>query len=156
MHDREYLTNNLGLSEADVADMTDRFRFNDLFFATFYAANSSMKMRYWKDRLSIKSASRLYSDLTEKYMGIRYPGEYWLLHHVMPDFPMYDPSYMIAAVRAYELRDALVSQFGRRYWEDRRAGKAMLELMRPGRGIDLGSFSRLEPGPFIEHLKGNT
>lgn len=137
MHEPAYLKGKLGLSEDMASDLVERFRFDELFFATLYSANSTMKIAYWRDGLDIEGASKLYSELTEKYMGIRCPGEYWLLHHVMPDYILYSPSYLLAAVRARELREFLVRRFGERYSEEKASGKFLLELMAPGRGIEL-------------------
>ena len=153
MHDENYLKFKLGVPDAVSRDLANRFRFTNLFFVTFYAANSTMKLRYWHDQLSISEASRMYADMTEKYMGIRYPGEYWLLHHVMPDSALYSPSYVLAAVRAFELKSAITSRFGERFWEDKGSGKFLLELMAPGRGIRLEKFSKLDTGPFVSSLK---
>lgn len=154
MHDRDYLQRKLGLSENTALDLVDRFRFNDQFFTTFYSANSIMKLGYWHDGLSMGEAAKRYSELTEKYMGIRYPGEYWLLHHVMPDYPLYSPSYLLAAVRASELGKKLISRFGERYWQEKGSGKFLLELMKPGRGIELQRFSKLDTGPYVEAVSG--
>ena len=147
-----YLRHDLGLSGAVTSDLLERFRFNSLFFATFYSANSMMKLKYWREGLTIGEASKLYSDLTAKYMGIRYPGQYWLLHHVMPEYVLYSPSYLLAAVRASELKATLTAEFGERYWEERGAGKFLLELMAPGRRIELGRFSKLDETHFVKHL----
>jgi hypothetical protein len=97
------------------------------------------------------SLDRLYSDLTERFLGIRYPGAYWKLHHVMPDYFLYSPSYLIAAVRALELRNALVAKFGEAYWRERESGRAVLELMRPGQSLDL-SFSKLDEAGYVKSL----
>jgi hypothetical protein len=110
-----------------------------------------LKLRYWHDALSFDSLDALYSDLTARFLGIRYPGAYWKLHHVMPDYFLYSPSYLIAAVRALELRNALVARFGETYWRERESGKAVLELMRPGQSIDL-SFSRLDEAAYVASL----
>jgi hypothetical protein len=72
----------------------------ELFFVTFYPANSLMKLEYWKENLSIHQASELYSRLIKEYTGFKMPGEYWLLHHILPESIMYVPSYLLAAVRA--------------------------------------------------------
>ena len=151
MHEKAYLTSELGLSQDVSDDILDRYRFNSLFFATFYAANSTLKLRYWHDRLGFDALDELYSDLTERFLGIRYPGAYWKLHHVMPEYILYSPSYLIAAVRALELRNALVARFGERYWKERDSGKALLELMRPGQALDL-SFSRLDDAAYVKSL----
>jgi hypothetical protein len=151
IHERLFLTKELGLSDEVAEDILRRFRFNSLFFAAFYAANSTLKLRYWHDELSFESLDGLYSDLTERFLGIRYPGAYWKLHHVMPDYFLYSPSYLIAAVRALELRNALVARFGEAYWRERESGKAVLELMRPGQSLDL-SFSSLDEAAYVRSL----
>lgn len=155
MHDRNFLKHELGISDVVASDLVERFRFNELFFVAFYSANSTMKLRYWHGGLSFEQATRLYAEMTEKYMGIRYPGEYWLLHHVMPDYTLYSPSYLLAAVRALELRNALRSKFGEGYWKEKGSGKFLLELMAPGRGIELERFSRLDVGPYVKSLRGD-
>jgi hypothetical protein len=151
IHEKPYLTAELGLSDKVAEDILRRFRFNSIFFATFYAANSTLKLRYWRDALSFEALDGLYSDLTERFLGIRYPGAYWKLHHVMPEYFLYSPSYLIAAVRALELRNALVAKFGEKYWRERESGKALLELMRPGQSLDL-SFSRLDEAAYVKSL----
>ncbi len=155
MHDALYLTDELGLSDAVASDLVERFRFNQLFFATFYSANSTMKLNYWHDGLSIDEATKLYSDLTEKYMGIRYPGEYWRVHHVMPDYILYSPSYMLAAVRANELAETLRSKFGDKYWRESGAGRLLTDLMLVGQEIRLDSFSHLDVDSYVRLLSHN-
>jgi len=155
MHENLYLREELGLDEQVSLDLLSRFRFNELFFATFYSANSTMKLRYWHDSLDMDEANSLYSDLTEQYMGIRYPGKYWQLHHVMPDYFLYSPSYLIAAVRAFELSKSLRSKFGERYWKDKRAGAYVFSLLQVGQAIEFDGFSRLDTSAYIEHLKEN-
>jgi hypothetical protein len=151
IHERAFLTKEMGLPDEVAEDIMQRFRFNSLFFAAFYAANSTLKLRYWHDALSFGSLDALYSDLTERFLGIRYPGAYWKLHHVMPDYFLYSPSYLIAAIRALELRNSLAAKFGETYWRERQSGKAVLELMRPGQSLDL-SFSRLDEAAYVRSL----
>ena len=151
IHEKPYLTAELGLAAEVADDILRRFRFNSLFFATFYAANSTLKLRYWHDGLSFDALDGVYSDLTERFLGIRYPGAYWKLHHVMPEYFLYSPSYLIAAVRALELRNMLLARFGEKYWRERDSGKAVLELMRPGQSLDLG-FSKLDEAAYVKSL----
>jgi oligoendopeptidase F len=152
LHDRRYLRDELGLSEEVASDLMSRFTFNQLFFVTFYSANSMMKLRYWHDALSMDEATRLYAELTERYMGIRYPGEYWYLHHVLPEYILYSPSYLLAAVRANELVETLRSRFGEKYWRDPGSGGFLMELMRVGREIPLDRFSHLDVNSYVRLL----
>jgi hypothetical protein len=45
----------------------------ELFFVTFYAANSLMKLEYWKESLSIYQSCELYSRLIKEYTGFEIP-----------------------------------------------------------------------------------
>jgi hypothetical protein len=151
IHEKAFLTTELGMPRDVAEDVLERFRFNSLFFASFYAANSAFKLRYWHDAVSFDDLDGLYSDLTERFLGIRYPGAYWKLHHVLPEYFLYSPSYLVAAVRALELRNALVAKFGERYWRERGSGKMVVELMSPGQSLDLG-FSPLDEGGYVKSL----
>ena len=124
----------------------------ELFFVTFYAANSLMKLSYWKENLSIHQASELYSRLIKEYTGFEIPGEYWLLHHILPESIMYVPSYMLAAIRAAELERYLVNRFGERWWNDPVAGKKVKEIMSKGGAINLNEFSRLDQNIFMKEI----
>ena len=98
----ERLTKNTGYMSSSLSDsikdqntldkLASRNRFMELFFVTFYAANSLMKLEYWKENLSIGEASELYERLIKEYTGFEIPGEYWLLHHILPESIMYVPS----------------------------------------------------------------
>ena len=83
-----------------VNELESRNKFMELFFVTFYSANSLMKLEYWNKNLTVDEASDVYSRLIKEYMGFEIPGEYWLLHHILPESIMYVSSYMLAAVRS--------------------------------------------------------
>ncbi|MDQ4050005.1 MAG: M3 family metallopeptidase, partial [Thermoproteota archaeon] len=99
---KKYLSS-LGIkSNAVLEEIEARNNFMGLFFVTFYAANSLMKAKFWHEKLSMEKASDEYARLIKEYTGFEIPGEYWMLHHILPDAVMYVPSYLIAAVRAVE------------------------------------------------------
>jgi len=54
--------------------------------------------------------------MIKKYTGFEIPGEYWMLHHILPDSIMYVPSYLIAAVRAAEFEHHIQDIFGNKWW----------------------------------------
>ena len=126
--------------------------FMELFFVTFYAANSLMKLEYWKSNLSISQASELYSRLIKEYTGFEIPGEYWLLHHILPESIMYVPSYLLAAVRAVELDNYVRNKYGDRWWKEKEAGKDLRDIMKPGAKIDLSIFSNLDSNMFLQEI----
>jgi hypothetical protein len=135
-----------------LCELISKNNFMELFFIVFYTANSLMKMEFWNRNLTIYETSRLYEKLIKKYMGLEVPGEYWMLHHILPESIMYVPSYMLAAIRAAELERYLISRFGERWWNDPVAGKKVREIMYKGGTINLNEFSRLDQSIFMKEI----
>jgi hypothetical protein len=149
---RKYLSS-LGIKNNYILEEIEaRSKFMDLFFVTFYTANSLMKAEFWHKKLSIENASDLYARLIKEYTGFEMPGEYWMLHHILPDAIMYVPSYLIAAVRAVELDHHLQDRFGEKWWTQVEAGKYLREIIQPGAAINLSTFSRLDSSLFMNEL----
>ena len=139
-------------NEIVINKLIARTHFMELFFVTFYTANSLMKLEYWQQNLSVAKACQVYSKLIKEYTGFEIPGEYWLLHHILPESLMYVPSYLLAAVRAAELEAYLRNKFGDMWWREKEAGKSLREIMRPGAAIDLSLFSRLDSSTFLNEI----
>jgi Peptidase family M3 len=135
-----------------ITKLTSKNQFMELFFVTFYAANSLMKLEYWKENLSIDQACEHYSRLIKEYTGFEIPGEYWLLHHILPESIMYVPSYLLAAVRAAELNSHMRDKFGDKWWNEKRSGRNLREIMGPGASIDLSYFSKLDTSAFLKEI----
>jgi hypothetical protein len=149
---RKYLSS-LGIKNNHVLEEIEaRNNFMDLFFVTFYTANSLMKAKFWHEKLSIEKASDVYARLMKEYTGFEIPGEYWMLHHILPDAIMYVPSYLIAAVRAVELDRHLQDRFGEKWWTQVETGKYIREIIQPGAAINLSLFSRLDSRLFMNEL----
>lgn len=149
---RKYLSS-LGIKNNHVLEEIEaRNNFIDLFFVTFYTANSLMKAKFWHEKLSIEKASDVYARLIKEYTGFEIPGEYWMLHHILPDAIMYVPSYLIAAVRAVELDRHLQDRFGEKWWTQVETGKYIREIIQPGAAINLSEFSRLDSRLFMNEL----
>jgi hypothetical protein len=149
---RKYLSS-LGVrDERVIEEMEAGNNFMELFFVTFYTANSLMKAEFWRKKLSMEKASDLYAKLIKEYTGIEMPGQYWMLHHILPDAIMYVPSYLLAAVRAAELDSHLQGRFGEEWWTQTRAGSYIHEIMEPGAKIDLSRFSRLDSSLFMNEI----
>ena len=148
-----YLESVLGIKDENILhELASRNNFMELFFITFYTANSLMKAEYWRKNLSIEDANVLYSKLIKEYTGFEMPGEYWMLHHILPDAIMYVPSYLLAAVRAKELDIYMQNKFGENWWADKNAGNHLLEIMKPGAKIELERFSKLDSSLFIKEI----
>ena len=139
-------------NEIVINKLIARTHFMELFFVTFYTANSLMKLEYWQQNLSVAKACQVYSKLIKEYTEFEVPGEYWLLHHILPESIMYVPSYLLAAVRAAELEAYLRNKFGDMWWREKEAGKSLREIMRPGAAIDLSLFSRVDSSTFLNEI----
>ena len=139
-------------SDKVLCELVSKNNFMELFFVVFYTANSLMKMEFWNRNLTIYETSRLYEKLIKKYMGLEVPGEYWMLHHILPESIMYVPSYMLAAIRAAELERYLINRFGERWWNDPVAGKKIKEVMSKGGTINLNEFSKLDQNIFMKEI----
>jgi hypothetical protein len=137
-----------------VNELESRNKFMELFFVTFYTANSLMKLEYWNKNLTVDKANDVYSRWIKEYMGFEIPGEYWLLHHILPESIMYVPSYMLAAVRAAELDHYMQNKFGDKWWTEIGAGRALRAIMEPGANIDLSQFSKLDSNVFVKEITG--
>ncbi|MFZ0568236.1 MAG: M3 family metallopeptidase [Nitrososphaeraceae archaeon] len=152
---RQYIQSLIGSTKIDEI-VINKFLANthlmELFFVTFYTANSLMKMEYWRQNLSADQACEVYSRLIKEYTGFEVPGEYWLLHHILPESIMYVPSYLLAAVRAAELESCLRDRFGDMWWKEKDSGKRLREIMKPGASIDLSTFSRLDSSKFLNEI----
>lgn len=153
--DPVYLEEDLGLPAETVREVLRRRRFMELFFLAFYGANGMHKVVFWEKRLheDMDAADEAYADLTERYMGVRYPGRYWQTHHVLSLSDVYAPSYLLANVRKIELIRVLQQRFGRAWWRDPEAGAFLREQgMEPGASIDLDAFSTLDVDAYLRSV----
>lgn len=150
---KKYLSSIADIEDQRVLeDIITRNNFMELFFVTFYTANSLMKAEFWKKKLSIEKATALYAKLIKEYTGFDLPGEYWMLHHILPDAIMYVPSYLVAAIRAAELDNQLQNAFGEGWWTQAEAGRYLRGIMSQGAKINLNAFSKLDPRYFMEEI----
>ena len=147
----EFLEEDLQLQPEAVTEILDRRRFMGLAFLTFYAANSVMKMEFWRNRYNAEQAARRWQELTKRFF-IEVPGYYWVLHHIMPNYDMYSPSYVIAAVRVQSIRKRLAEEFGGKWWGSREAG-AYVKTLAETRGEFNVQAWPLNPDDFLEEAK---
>jgi Zn-dependent M32 family carboxypeptidase len=148
-----YLQSLLGKDSSEIIDKIHaKNKFLELFFVTFYAANSLMKLEFWNKNLTVDEACKVYASLIKDYTGFEVPGQYWLLHHILPESIMYVPSYLLAAVRAAELESHMKNRFGDTWWYNNKSGKELREIMKPGAQIDLSIFSKLDPKEYLMEI----
>ncbi|MHA2305794.1 MAG: M3 family metallopeptidase [Candidatus Hodarchaeales archaeon] len=143
-----FLKQQLDLSEEAVEEIVNRRHFINLYFLVFYSANALMKLEYWKRGYSFESASERYQELTKKFFW-EMPGEYWLLHHIMPQYDLYSPSYLLASIRAKEWMDQMIKEYGVDFWCSREAGDVFRDLAAMRGDFDLSVWD-LNPKPYLK------
>jgi hypothetical protein len=150
---KKYLEKRLKITNSVKLDkIIELNNFMELFFVTFYSANSLTKMDFWVNKLSIENTNKTYSSMMKKYTDIEMPGQYWMLHHIMPESIMYVPSYLLAAVRAAELEKKIEELYGENWWESEEAGKYLRSMMKDGANINLQEFSKLDSRVFLKEI----
>ena len=148
---RLFLRQDLKLEETAVREIIDRVRFMNLVFLTFYAANSIMKMEFWRNNYTIEQAAKRWRELTRRFF-IETPGNYWILHHIMPNYDMYSPSYVIAAVRVATIREKLAQDYGEAWWRNLEAGEFIKQLAQTRGEFNVKAW-KLNPDTYLNEQK---
>jgi hypothetical protein len=146
-----YLKNELGLNEDVIQEILDRRHFMNLYFLVFYAANALMKIEYWKQDYSFEEASKRFQELTKRYFW-EVPGDYWLTHHITPNYDVYAPSYMLASIRVKEWMNQMIDEFGEEFWRGDAATQvgAVIRDLAVARGeFDLSVWD-MDPQPYLK------
>jgi oligoendopeptidase F len=146
-----FLKQELKLKDKAVNEIVDGVRFMALSFLTFYAANSIMKMEFWKKNYNVEQAAKRWQELTKRFF-IETPGYYWILHHVMPNYDMYSPSYMIASVRVATITQKLTEDFGEAWWTNPKAGKFIRQLAQTRGEFNIKQW-KLKPDIYLKQQK---
>lgn len=146
-----FLRHDLKLDEPMVREITDRVKFMNLTFLTFYAANSIMKLEFWRHNYSIDQAAKRWQDLTRRFF-VETPGNYWILHHVMPNYDLYSPSYVIAGVRVAAIRERLTKDFGETWWRQREAGSFIKQIAQTRGEFNIKEWP-LNPDTYLKEQK---
>ncbi|MHA2495752.1 MAG: hypothetical protein ACXAEI_09695 [Candidatus Hodarchaeales archaeon] len=144
-----FLTNQLGLSKEAMEDVRARKRFMNLYFVVFYATISLTKLEFWKKELTVEETAATFERYSERFY-FRVPGNYWMLHHVMPSYLLYAPSYVIAAIRVAELNRFLAAELGEEWWTEAGTAPIISEMMAARGSVDFSEFSKLDPRPYLE------
>ncbi len=146
-----FLLNELGMNEEVIQDIIDRRHFMNLYFLVFYAANALMKIEFWKQDYGYEDASKRFQELTKRYYW-EIPGDYWLTHHITPNYDVYAPSYMLASVRVKEWINQMIDEFGEEFWRGepaKQVGAVIRELAAARGEFDLSVWD-MDPQPFLK------
>ena len=150
LEDEIYLKEELKLPDDAIREIIDRRRFMHLTFLTFYATNSLMKIEFWKYHYDAIKAAERWQELSKKFF-IEVPGNYWLLHHIMPSYDLYSPSYMIAAVRVAVIKRRLREEFGEKWWRNSEAAKLIKKLAEARGEFNVKEWP-LKPEVYLEEV----
>jgi len=138
--DTSFLERRLEVKPKDIETIHEREIFFELYYLTFYAANSMLKIELWEKRLDVEKATDRYAELTKNY-GLPLPGSYWLAHHVISMYAMYAPSYLLANIRRASLLRKIRDEHGDEWYKEPGAGKYWREeFCWPGAAVNLDSF----------------
>lgn len=143
IQDKTYLMEETKVDEETADEITARLGFVRDYATMFYAANSLFRIDYWRKNLNFEDCNEYYAKKIKECMNIELPGAYWQLHHILPESLMYVPSYLLAMLRADELRKQMINKFGNTFWRSKEAGKYLKSFMEPGTKSELGTFSTL-------------
>ena len=149
---KDYLTKELKLKSDFADEFIKRINFLDLYTVAFYTANSLFKIKYWEKNLTMEESNKEYAKEIKKSMHLNIPGEYWLLHHILPESLVYVPSYLLADLNVAGMHNHLENKYGNQWWKNKSAGKYIYELMKPGKDSPLGDFSKANPRQFLKRL----
>lgn len=154
MMDKEYLTKKLKLKPDYADELIRRHKFSNIFSIAFYTGNSLFRINYWKNKMKFNDCDKEYAKQLKKSMGMNIPGQYWKLHHILPEALMYVPSYMLASIQQQNLmRQPLEEKYGKTWWQNKGAGKLIKELAAPGADSRAGKFSKLNIKQYLKTLQ---
>jgi len=108
-------------------------------------------MEFWKYNYTIDQAAKRWQELTKRFF-IETPGNYWILHHVMPNYDMYSPSYVIAAVRVATIKEKLAQDYSEIWWRKRAAGRFIEQLAQTRGDFDIKTW-KLNPDAYLNEQK---
>ena len=143
-----FLQQELGLSEEVIQEIIDRRHFINLYFLVFYSANSLMKLEFWKREYTLERASARFQELTKRFFW-ETPGNYWMLHHIMPDYDLYSPAYLLASIRVKEWIKQMVDEYGENFWKEKQSGTVFRDLAATRGEFDLTVWD-MDPKPYLE------
>ncbi len=147
-----YLMEELGLSEELADEYIKRSKTIKFITLTFYAGNSLFKMKMWNEKIPFEKLNDVYHKEIKKSMDLEIPGEYWQLHHILPEALMYVPSYLLAYANVCEMKEKCEELGGKRWWNDKKAGEYILNVMSPGNQSPLADFSKTKPDKLIKEM----
>ncbi|MBI4016651.1 MAG: hypothetical protein HY363_03075 [Candidatus Aenigmarchaeota archaeon] len=152
LSDENYLVQVLELPQNYAQELVKRIRFTEHYAIVFYVANSFLKIDQWEKNLTAKQMNEAYAQYLKEWTGLDVPGQYWQLHHILPESLMYVPSYLLAMARAHEITELLKKECGKWWWANKRAGDELRTVMMQGADSKVGDFQTLDIDSYLRPL----
>jgi len=147
-----YLKEELGLDEKLAKEYVRRIKVMRLITFAFYAGNSLFKLKMYHNNVPFEKLNELYTEEQKQSMNMNIPGEYWLLHHILPEYLLYVPSYLFAYANVEEMKTNCVELGGERWWHSKKAGEYLKNLIQPGAKSLMSDFSKITPDKLIKTM----
>ena len=149
---KNYLTKELKLPSDYADEFIEKTQFINKLAVAFYTGNSLFKIKFWEKNLAFNQCSKEYAKEIQKSMGLKIPGKYWLLHHILPERILYVPSYMLADTNAAKMHAHVESKYGKYWWRNKKSGKYVYDLMRPGTDSPMANFSKANAKKYLKQI----
>lgn len=140
-----FLTNRLKVPEDLAQEIVERVNFIQLFSIAFYCANSLFRIKYWEKGLTFPQSDKEYAKQLKETLGMKIPGQYWQLHHILPESLMYVPAYMLAMIKAQEIEGEMITRYGYEWWDNKKSHEYMLKIIKPGTDSEINDYNNLKP-----------
>ena len=130
---KKYLEKQLKISNKGKLDkIIELNNFMELFFVTFYSANSLTKMDFWVNKLSIENTNKTYSSMMKKYTNIEMPGQYLDASPHNARINNVRTKLFISCCKSCRVRKKIEELYGENWWESEEAGKYLKSMMKDG------------------------
>lgn len=149
--DPDYLVKQLKVDKDSAEEFIRRATFDRIYGIVFYCANSRFKINFWKNNIPFSKTDAEYAKQIKYFTGLRMPGAYWKLHHILPETSMYVPSYLLAFLRSFEIHNSFKEKYGD-WWTNKKAGTALKKIMAPGTQSPVGDFTKLDARKYVKTL----
>ncbi len=149
---KTYLVEELKLDPELAEEYVRRIKVMELMTVAFYTGNSLFNLKMWHENVPFEKLDELYAKEQKQSMNLQIPGAYWQLHHILPESLLYVPSYLLSQANVCEMLEKCQEIDGERWWNNKKAGKYIISLMKPGTKSPMSDFSNVKPEKLIKEL----
>lgn len=130
-----FLREVLSFRDQEIAQLMTFDRFKSLLTGTWLAATGATVCDAWLERLSWLEIESRFAAYVERFTNVSIPPGFARLDSLMNEVHPYPLGYVIAVARVAHWLDELASEFGERWWADKRASDSIRERIRQGGAV---------------------